>query len=126
MESGDHERDSSWRFLIDENLNPEIVDELRRFGIDAEHILTVLFAGADDFEDILPHCRETGTILVTNNVVDFNPTSLSRDDHVGIVIVHDKNRPAAEIAAELKRIVEAYPDPEVFRGFESADDWTND
>ena len=126
MKSGDHERDSSWRFLIDENLNPDIVDELRQLEIDAEHFLAVLFPGADDFEDILPHCRETGTILVTNNVVDFNPTSLSHDDHAGIVIVHDKNRPAAEIAAELKRIVEAYSDPEVFRGFENADDWTND
>lgn len=59
-------------------------------------MLDTLFEGANDFTDILPYCRETGTVLVTNNVRDFNTTDLSTDDHAGIVIVHNKDRPATE------------------------------
>ncbi len=126
MEPGDYDPASTRRFLIDENLSPDIVRELDRVGIEAGHLLDVLGAGADDFEEILPHCRQTDTILVTNNVRDFNPTMLSQDQHAGIGIVHNKHRPASEIAGELKRIVGAYSDPAALRGFENADDWTND
>lgn len=114
---------SGWRFLVDENLDPAIAAELRRRGIAAESMLDALFEGADDFEDVLPYCRETDTVLVTNNVRDFNATDLSLGDHAGIVIVHDKNRPAVAIASELRRIVAAYPNQSAV-AFESADDWT--
>jgi predicted nuclease of predicted toxin-antitoxin system len=113
-----------WYFLIDENLDPEIAAELEDRGHRAAHILDILFEGADDFADILPYCRQHDAILVTNNVLDFNSTDLSREDHSGIVIVHNKNRPAEEIADELHRITEAYPDAATLRGFESADDWS--
>lgn len=86
-------------------------------------MLDVLFEGANDFEDILPHCRETNAVLVTNNVRDFNATDLSPDDHEGVVVVHNKNRPAVTIATELRRIVAAYPNQSAV-AFESADDWT--
>jgi|GEM_PF-344953 len=114
---------SEWRFLVDENLNPNIVRELRHHGIEAEHVLDALFEGADDFEDVLPYCLETDSVLVTNNVRDFNAAGLSTTDHAGIVIVHDKERPAEEIAAELRRMASAYPAQEPLEGFESADDW---
>jgi predicted nuclease of predicted toxin-antitoxin system len=117
---------SEWRFLIDENLKPSIATELERHGIAAEYVLDALFEGADDFEDILPYCRKTDSVLVTNNVRDFNATDLTPGDHAGIVIVHDKDRPAREIAAELQRIVAAYPSRDALRGFESADDWSKD
>lgn len=126
-ESGEHNGAvPEWRFLIDENLSPNIVTELDRQNIAAEYVVDALFEGADDFEDILPYCRETETVLVTNNVHDFNPTTLAPDDHAGIVIVHDKARPASEIATELQRIVAAYPSRDAFIGFESADDWTTE
>ena len=115
-----------WRFLIDENLSPAIATELERPGIDAEYVLDALFEGADDFEDILPYCRETGTVLVTNNVLDFNRTDLAPEDHSGIVIVHDKIRPPAEIASELQEIAAVYPSQDGLEGFESADDWSSD
>jgi predicted nuclease of predicted toxin-antitoxin system len=117
---------SEWRFLIDENLSPSIVTELECRDIAAEYVLDALFEGADDFEDILPYCRQTDTVLVTNNVRDFNATDLSPADHAGIVIVHNKDRPAAEIAVELQRIIAAYPNRDAFRGFESAEDWTEE
>jgi predicted nuclease of predicted toxin-antitoxin system len=131
MEAGsgtdrDNGIESEWRFLIDENLSPTIVTELDRRDIAAEYVLDALFEGADDFEDILPYCRQTDTVLVTNNVRDFNATDLSPADHAGIVIVHNKDRPAAEIAAELRRIIVAYPNRDAFRGFESAEDWTDE
>lgn len=113
-----------WYFVIDENLDPEIAVELEDRGHRAVHVLDVLFEGADDFADILPYCRRHHAILVTKNILDFNSTDLSREDHSGIVIVHDKNRPAKEIADELYRITEAYPDAATLRGFESAEDWS--
>ena len=115
-----------WRFLIDENLKPTIATELDSHGITAEYVLDALFEGADDFEDILPYCRRTETVLVTNNILDFNATDLTPADHSGIVIVHNKDRPASEIAAELEEIVAAYPNQNMLDGFESADDWTPD
>lgn len=104
---GSSPSESEWRFLIDENLSPRIVTQLERHGIAAEYVLDALFEGADDFDDILPYCLETDAVLVTNNVRDFNATDLSPANHAGIVIVHDKDRPATEIAAEIRRIVAA-------------------
>lgn len=115
---------ADWRFLVDENLNPEIVSRLESHGIAAEYVVNAIYAGADDLEDILPYCRETNAVLVTNNVRDFNDTDLAHADHAGIVIVHDKDRSPEEIAGELRRIVAAYPTRTAFRSFESADDWT--
>lgn len=117
---------SEWRFLIDENLKPTIATELECYGIAAEYVLDALFEGADDFEDILPYCRRTETVLVTNNIRDFNATDLTSADHSGIVIVHNKDRPATEIAAELREIAAAYPNQDALRGFENADDWSTD
>lgn len=115
-----------WRFLVDENIDPDVVDEARKHGRDAAWVPDVLYYGADDVTDILPHCRKTGTVLVTNNVRDLNATDLTPEDHAGIVVVHDKERPPEDIAAELGRITAAYPSREAFRGFESADDWSAD
>lgn len=114
----------NWRFLVDENLDPAIVSSLKRSGFDAEHVLEALFEGADDFQDILPYCLENRAILVTNNVRDFNAATISPDDHAGIIIVHDKDRPARLIADELRRIAKAYQRPGSLRGFETADDWS--
>lgn len=100
----DGNRMSAWRFLIDENLDPEIVAELETPEIEAECFVDALFEGADDFDDILPYCHKSETILVTNNVRDFNATDLSPDDHAGIIIVHDKTRPASEIASEIQQM----------------------
>lgn len=118
--------DPEWRFLVDENLDPDIVDELSGYGIEAEWVPPMLGYGADDIDDILPRCREMGAVLVTNNVRDFNAANLEPDDHAGIVVVHDKERPPEEIAAELHRITVGYGSREAFRGFESADDWSGD
>ena len=120
------EEGSKWRFLIDENLSPDIAEELDVSGIEAKYVLDALFEGADDFDDILPYCRETETVLVTNNILDFNRTDLAPQEHAGIVIVHNKTRPASEIAEELRAIVEAYPSQDALSGFESADDWSSD
>lgn len=117
---------SDWRFLIDENLSPAIATELERHGITAEYVLDTLFEGANDFTDILPYCRKTETVLVTNNVLDFNSTDLSSKDHAGIVIVYNKDRPATEIADELQQIVATYPTRNALQGFECADHWADE
>lgn len=81
---------------------------------DPEWVPDVLSYGADDFDEILPHCRETRMVLVTSNVRDFNETGLADGEHAGIVIVHDKERPLEDIAAGLHRITAAYPSREAF------------
>lgn len=118
-----HSQWSEWRFLIDENLHPDIATQLHQLGFHAEYTPVALFEGADDIEDILPYCRETNAILVSNNVRDFNPSVLAPEDHAGIVIVHDKDRPSAEITDEIRRMVTAYMTRDAFPDFESADDW---
>lgn len=112
-----------WRFLVDENLRPEIASELEARGFRAEHVRDALYEGADDTVDVLPYCRETDAILLTNDFTDFNDSTLGTDDHAGVVIVYDKNRPAAEIAQAVARIVDAYGERDALRGFENADDW---
>ena len=112
-----------WRFLVDENLNPAIVAELEARGIEATWVPDALGFGADDLEEILPYCRESGSILVTNNVLDFNPAALEPTDHPGIVIVHDTDMSPQQIAEALERLTLGYGDRHALTGFESADDW---
>jgi hypothetical protein len=53
-----------------------------------EYVSGILFAGADDFDDILPYARQEDLIVVTNNVLDFKP--LAGDEHEGIVVVYNQ------------------------------------
>jgi predicted nuclease of predicted toxin-antitoxin system len=113
----------TWRFLVDENLRPEIASELEARGFRAEHVLDALYEGADDTVDVLPYCRETDAILLTNGFTDFNDATLAPEDHAGVIIVYDKGRPATEIADAVGRIVDAYGERDALRAFENADDW---
>lgn len=58
---GDGDGQSShWRFLVDENLDPTIVEELSEHDIDAEYVVDALFEGADDFETCEGGARTSG------------------------------------------------------------------
>jgi predicted nuclease of predicted toxin-antitoxin system len=116
--------ESEWRFPVDGNLDPELAATLRDPEFPADHVLDVLVEGATDSDDVLPYCRERHAVLVTNDYSDFNPTALSADDHVGVLVVYDKERPPEAIATEIQRLVEAIGSRDAFRGFENADEWT--
>lgn len=112
---------AEWRFLVDENLHPQIVDYLENEDITAAYVPDVLFEGADDNEDILPFARKEDIIIVTNDLRHFS----DRNDreHEGIVLVYDGKLEAFEIVSGLLDIIEAYPDRTKLRGYEVLDEW---
>lgn len=110
-----------WRFLIDENLHPLIVDELAEEQLDAAYVPEVLFEGADDDDDVLPFARTNDYIVVTNDLRHFS----YRDDaeHEGIILVYDGTLQPFEIAAGILDIVDAYSDRVALRGYEVIAGW---
>lgn len=110
-----------WAFLIDENLEPQIATYLEKEDLTADHVLGVLFQGADDSDDILPYLRDHDRIFVTNDVSHFS--DVPDEDHEGIIIVYDGELRAFEITAGILEIVDTYPDRDSFRGYEILDDW---
>jgi predicted nuclease of predicted toxin-antitoxin system len=112
---------AGWRFLVDENLHPQIVTYLRKENIDASYVPDVLFEGADDEADILPYLTDHDRILVTNDLEHFSDRAPG--EHEGIVLVYDGKLTAFEIVSGLLDIVETYPDRDALRGYEVLDDW---
>lgn len=112
---------AEWRFLVDENLHPQIVDYLENEGITAAYIPDVLFEGADDDEDVLPYVRDEDAILITNDLRHFS----DRDhrEHDGIILVYDGKLEAFEIVSGLLDIIETYPERDALRGYEVLDEW---
>jgi uncharacterized protein with PIN domain len=110
-----------WRFLIDENLHPQIANYLDNEGFEAAYVPAVTFEGADDEEDILPFARTHDHIVVTNDLRHF--TQREDDEHVGIILVYDGKLTAFEIFSGLLDIIDAYPDRDALRGYEVLDEW---
>jgi hypothetical protein len=98
-----------WSFLVDENTGKRVVDELAN-GYTVEHVVEVLWPGADDFNDILPYARAHDRVIITKNYRDFNPSV----GHCGIIIADDLHQPD-EIADGVNEIVEQYPSRQSFR-----------
>lgn len=115
---------AEWRFLIDENLDPQIVRYLKKETLDAAYVPNVLFEGADDDDDILPHAREHDYIFVTNDLQHFSDREF--DEHEGIVLVYDGKLKTFEIVSGLLDIVASYPDGNTLRGYEVLDEWINE
>jgi hypothetical protein len=85
----------------------------------AEHVVDVLWAGANDFHDILPYARGHERVIVNENYRDFNPGV----GHCGIIIADDLHRPD-EITNGIKEIVNQYPSRQSFHNqVEWLDDW---
>ena len=113
---------SAWRFLLDENVDPDVAAHLENEEVVAEHVRDALAEGADDETDILPYAREHGLIVVTSDVTDFG--DLPTEDHAGVILLYDDTMPANRVASALVELVEAYPDRDAFRGIEALDAWT--
>jgi len=95
----------TWRFLIDENLEPDLVTLLRRESIDAEHVQETVGKGTDDTA-IAEYALENDLIIVTNNVSDF--AHQPSEDHAGLALVYDDTRPPSALATAIKAMVETY------------------
>lgn len=60
------------RFVIDEMFSPAVARQLRDMGHDSESVLDLGMAGAEDSR-VLAHAAMDGSVLVTENAVDFVP-----------------------------------------------------
>jgi hypothetical protein len=110
-----------WALLLDENIDPATTTHLETERIEAEHVLDVLGAGADDETEVLPYALEENRLLVTSDLSDF--TDLPPDAHAGIVLLYDDTLPAHAVAAGLDAMIAAYPSRDSFEGPEVLDAW---
>lgn len=86
-----------WYFLVDENLEPLVVELLEAENYRADRIGDdALFQGAQDETDVMPYARERGAVIVTNDWHDFSEYSVSKHD--GVLIVFDVEASAWDIA----------------------------
>lgn len=112
---------ATWRFLLDENIDPKVATYLEKEGLTAEHVRDSLGQGADDEDDVLPYAREHDLIIVTSDVKDFG--MLPSEAHAGIVLLYDDTMPAYRVASALIRMVDTYPNRDEFAGREELDAW---
>ena len=109
-----------WKFLLDENMEPQVKSFLASEGYDAEHVQDALSKGARDKPDVLPYARKTDRIIVTSDVKDFG--GLDPADHRGIMLLYEQRVSAYEAANAVLDIVDAYGDREPFIA-EPLDEW---
>lgn len=112
---------SAWRFLLDENVDPQVATYLDKEGLSVEHVRDALGQGADDEDDVLPYAREHDRIVVTSDVTDF--AALPSTAHAGVVLLYDDTMPAYRVASALIAMVDAYPHRDAFPGREELDAW---
>jgi predicted nuclease of predicted toxin-antitoxin system len=111
---------SEWRFLVDENLEPQIAVHLEKRGIPAEHVRDALRRGAPD-TDVLRYARTHDALVLTLDKKDF--ARIPYDDHEGILVLRNGAVSAYETARAISDLVDAYPDRDSLRHREPLDDW---
>lgn len=87
------------RFHLDEQVNPDVAQALRAYGID---VTTTVEAGLRAVTDIvqLEYARDTGRVLVTHDA-DFLRLAATSVDHAGIAYCHQNRRTVGEIVRIL-------------------------
>jgi len=59
--------ESTWTFLLDENVGRSVAEALARHGYAAGRGVDILEPGAADHTDVLPHARAHDRIIVTKD-----------------------------------------------------------
>jgi predicted nuclease of predicted toxin-antitoxin system len=114
---------SEWRFLIDENLEPQIATQLEKRGLAAEAVRDSLERGADDAE-LLRYARKHDAIVVTLDEKDF--ATISYEDHEGILVLRNGSLSAYQTARAISDLVSAYDEHtgrDGLRHREPLDEW---
>jgi predicted nuclease of predicted toxin-antitoxin system len=112
-----------WRFLIDENLEPQVATHLKKRDIAAEHVRDALQRGATDSK-VLAYARDRDALVVTLDRKDFATTSYG--DHEGILVLENGHTSAYDTARAINDLVEAYDERsgrDALRHREPLDDW---
>ncbi len=86
------------RFLIDENLSPQLARHLRfALGMDAVHVSEVGLAGASDTA-VLAHAMTEHRVIITSNGQDFRKLGQRRPGHPGLAVLLSAVGRARQIA----------------------------
>ena len=97
------------RFLIDENLSPQLAHYLRAVhGYEAVHVNEIGLRGASD-PDVLARAVAEDRIVVTNNAEDFRQLGRRTPDHPGLAVMLDAVGLARqlELGVQLATAIEA-------------------
>ena len=101
------------RFLIDENLSPQLARHLRVvYGYDAVHVNEIGLQGARD-DDVLACAVAEGRIVITSNGNDFRRLGRGSPSHPGLAIIlapsglQQQIRFGADIAAAIDARISA-------------------
>ncbi|MEW5930307.1 MAG: DUF5615 family PIN-like protein [Gemmatimonadota bacterium] len=74
------------RFLIDENLSPQLTETAQEFGYSAFHVAHRGWSALTDAQ-VLHRVLAEDLTLVTNNWIDFRPMLKRAEVHPGIVVI---------------------------------------
>ena len=97
------------RFLIDENLSPQLAHHLRAVhGYEAVHVNEIGLQGASD-PDVLARAVAEDRIVVTSNAEDFRQLGRRMPDHPGLAVMLDAVGLAQqlELGVKLATAIEA-------------------
>lgn len=112
--------DGTVALLLDENVERRVAEYLRTEGFEAELVVDVLGAGAEDASDIVPYAREHDLIVVTKDV-DF--LRMDDGDHARVFFLDDHRASAYAIAMAALDVLSTVPSRETLRGVVVLDDW---
>ncbi|MFB6180204.1 MAG: DUF5615 family PIN-like protein [Halorientalis sp.] len=104
------------RFLLDENIEQQVLHRLEKYGYDVEHVefVTELGKGATD-TDIAQYSLANAAVIATQD--DDFVTDHDDSDFFGVVYFEDATLTATEIADILHRMADSYPHS-AFEGIE--------
>jgi hypothetical protein len=99
-----------WYFVIDENLEPRVVELLESRGFQTDRVGSdILFQGAEDVDDVICYAVANDAIVVTSNWRDFSRFDTSL--HNGVLVAFDNEATAWDVADWTMRAAEAFDDP---------------
>ncbi len=94
------------RLLLDEHVGRVFERLLRERGYDAEQAKDRFGEHTSDAE-LLEWCRETGTVLVTNNAKDFEPLH-HEHDHAGLLLYYEQKLPDTDPEGLARTVDEVF------------------
>jgi predicted nuclease of predicted toxin-antitoxin system len=103
------------RFLIDENLSPQLAHHLRAVhGYEAVHVNEIGLQGGSD-ADVLARAVAEDRIVVTSNAEDFRQLGRRTPDHPGLAVLRDAVGLAQQLVLGVK-LATAIDAAEIARG----------
>lgn len=102
------------RILLDENLPADLVDVLRAFGHDVEHVYSRNLSGRPD-PDVRAVAESENRLLITQDIRFADAREFLPGQHAGFVLVRLK-RPGLRAILEKLQWVFAHEDIESWRG----------